>query len=174
MMHQVAMGAGSVAAAAVVAITEPGLGVTWSALILFVSGATGAWARAALSPTQETGGWPWYWGKRMVADALIGGATAVLLPLFATKLLPILGVDLGTMTAVHQGALALLLGGSGSYFWTVIGWRKGLIVTPEQASTGQKPEAPPVGVLRGTKEADVAAAKFEAEEAQDPEGPRRG
>jgi hypothetical protein len=131
------------------------LGFTATAGMLFLAGAIGALMRAASSPTQMT------WSQRTFVDMVVGGIVGVMLPRFAPALDTALGIKFDTWTSVQQAALALVLGGSGSYFWTVIGWRKGLIVTPEQASTGVKPPPPEPGVLKGTKDAETAATKFE-------------
>lgn len=123
------------------------LGLTVSALMLFIAGAIGGWARAKISDTQRV------FSQRTIVDMLIGGFAGVLLPVLPT-LAPIIDKvllgDFKTWSATQQAALAFFVGASGSYLWTVIGWRKGLIVTPEQAMSGEKPAPPAQGVLKPT------------------------
>lgn len=133
---------------------DTNLGLTVAALMLFVSGALGAWARAVISGTQTA------WSQRTVVDLLIGGGVGILLPILAPVFNRVLGIDYYSWTVLQQSVLSFLIGGGGNWLWTAIGWRTGLIVTPEQASTGEKPEAPAQGVLKGTREAKEAATQF--------------
>lgn len=142
-----------------VTAVEPDLGLTISALMLFISGAIGAWARAVISGTQTS------WGQRTIVDCLIGGGVGIILPIVAPILNRVLGIDYYTWTTLQQSVLSFLIGGGGTWLWTAIGWRRGLIVTPEEQSTGIKPDPPQQGVLKGTKEAKEAAGKYEADTA---------
>lgn len=121
------------------------LGFTIAAGMMFLAGALGAWARVAASGTQVV------WSQRTVVDLLIGGCAGVLLPIFAPIVNPLLSIQFERWTVVQQAVLALILGGSGSFFWTAIGWRMGLIVTAGQAMSHEKPARPEVGVLKNKK-----------------------
>ena len=133
------------------------LGITIATGMLFLAGALGALCRVVMTRTQVN------WSQRTFVDMLIGGCAGILLPIFAPALNRIFDIKFETWNAIQQSVLSLFLGGSGSYFWTVIGWRTGLIVTPEQAATGVKPPKPETGVLRNTTEADRAVEKFRAD-----------
>ena len=135
--------------------SEPVVGATWSALILFVGGALGAFARAGYSPTQNVR------SQRTGLDMLIGGAFGLLLPAFATKLVPFIGLDILSLTALQQGSVAFFTGLAGSSMWTSLGWRLGYIITPQQAATGEAPDKPQVGVLRGTRDAKEVAKQYD-------------
>jgi len=142
------------------------LGLTVSTLMLFIAGVIGAWLRVISSGTQQVR------SQRTVVDIVIGGVGAVLFPQLAPRVIdPLLGIKLASWDATQQAALALLLGFTGSYIWTSYAWRKGLLVTPEQAATGEKPLPPEVGVLKNTKDAAVAVEKFIATQAKPPEAP---
>ena len=123
-------------------------GFTVSAAILFLAGAVGAWARAVISGTQKTRPI----SERLIVDLLIGGCAGLILPIFAPILDTLLNIKFQSWTTLQQGVLAFGMGGSGSYFWTAIGWRKGLIVTPRQAASGERPPPPEPGVLKEPKE----------------------
>jgi hypothetical protein len=126
------------------------LGLTITAAMLFIAGAIGAWGRAKVSDTQIV------FSQRTIVDMLIGGFGGVLLPIFAPILNKALLGDFGAWTAFQQAALAFFVGATGSYVWTVFGWRKGLIVTPTQAASGVKPPPPEPGVLKGTRDEHAA------------------
>lgn len=133
------------------------LGVTIVTGMLFGAGALGALCRVVATRTQIN------WSQRTFVDMLIGGCAGILLPIFTPAINRIFDIKFETWNAVQQAVLAIFLGGSGSYFWTAIGWRTGLIVTPEEAATGVKREPPEAGVLKMTAEADRAAAKYRAD-----------
>lgn len=118
------------------------LGFTVVAAMFFLAGALGAWARAVISETEVV------LSQRMVVDLLIGGAGGILLPIFSPVLDRLLAIEFATWTSLQQAVLAFLIGGGGSWLWTAIGWRTGLIVTPKQAANGGRgPKKPEVGVL---------------------------
>lgn len=122
------------------------LGLTITAGLLFLMGALGGLLRARASPTQKT------LSRRTLVDLLMGGCGGILLPIFAPILNRVLFNDFQAWTPVQQSALAFFVGCFGSYVWTLIAWRTGLIVTPAQAVTEQKPDPPERGILRGSKE----------------------
>lgn len=128
--------------------TETPLGLTWAVFILFLGGALGAALRAAASETQNVK------TLRTLVDAFIGGGVGVLLPAFATKLAPFIGLNLLERTAIEQGVIAMLLGYTGTHLWTAFGWRTGRIVTPEQKASGEMTHRPAIGVWSGLKPND--------------------
>jgi hypothetical protein len=136
---------------------EQALGFTVAFGVLFLAGAIGAWMRAVISGTQRV-----VWGQRLLVDLIIGGCGGVLLPLFSPVVNRVLGIEFQTWTVAQQSIVALMTGGGGSWLWTAIAWRRGTIITPEEASTGTRPAPPAQGVIRGSKEAENEAKKFEA------------
>ena len=120
------------------------LGFTVAAAVMFAGGALGAWARAVISGTQKT----WPVSERLIVDLLMGGCGGILMPISAPLLNRTMGIAFETWTTAQQAALAIMLGGSGSYVWTAIAWRRGLIVTESQAARREAPTAnPEMGVL---------------------------
>src|SRR4030095_13935597 len=123
------------------------LGVTATAIMLFLAGAIGGWVRARISVTQKT------WSQRTIVDMLIGGYGGVLLPTLAPVLNKVVFSEFQAWTPFQQSALAFFVGAVGSYLWTVIGWRKGWIAAREQVVNGGPPPPPEPGVLN-RKEVD--------------------
>ncbi|HME96772.1 MAG TPA: hypothetical protein VKN16_21430 [Methylomirabilota bacterium] len=121
------------------------LGLTITAGMLFVMGALGGLLRARVSVTQRT------CSRRTLVDLLMGGCGGVLLPIFAPILNKVLFDDFQSWTAVQQSALAFFVGCGGSYVWTLVAWRTGLIVTPTQAAAAAKPGPPEEGILKGPR-----------------------
>jgi len=96
-------------------------------------------------------------------DLLIGGCGGILLPLFSPMLDRVFGIEFKTWNTLQQTVMAFLIGGGGTWLWTAIGWRTGIIVSRSQAANGVKhPPPPEIGVLQGSAAAKEAATEKQA------------
>lgn len=120
---------------------EEVLGLTWSALMLWLGGALGGFARALQSETQKT------FSRRTFYDVLVGGFTGLVIPIVAQRI-PLLSLDISKLTALDKAAIAFLVGAFGSLIWTSRGWRLGWIVPSKMSD-----KDPREGVLKNDKNA---------------------
>lgn len=100
--------------------TEEVLGLTWTALMLAIGGALGAFCRAGLSQTQYT------ISTRTFIDCIIGIVTGILVPVIGLDLVP--GeIKIADLTSLQQSCFAFIIGFGSDAIFTSILWKFGYL-----------------------------------------------